>query len=93
MSDVLPKRLLAGHEDRGIHVSPLVIEAARLDVPGVYARLGTRAEGLSAAEARAQLDAHGANVLARDQPATLWRLLWRAVINPLVILLAVLATV
>jgi Mg2+-importing ATPase len=41
----------------------------------------------------ARLAKHGANVLAKDRRPGLARLLWRAVLNPLVILLAVLATI
>lgn len=51
MSDVLPKRVLAGHERPAIRVAPLLLEAAALDAAGVYARLETRAEGLRAAQA------------------------------------------
>ena len=93
MSNVLPKRVLAGHEKHAIRVSPLVIEAAALDAAGVYARLVTRAGGLTAEQAAARLAEHGPNVLARDQRPGFPQMLWRAVLNPLVILLAVLATV
>ena len=68
-----------------------MIEVAALDPAVVYARLSTRPGGLTEAEAAAGLAAHGANVLARDHRPSLARLLWRAVLNPLVILLAVLA--
>src|ERR1019366_6583107 len=60
---------------------------------GVYTRLQTRPEGLTPEEADARLAEHGPNVLARDQRPGLLRLLWRAVLNPLVILLAGLAVV
>jgi P-type Mg2+ transporter len=93
MSNVLPKRVLAGHEKHPIRVSPVVIEAARLDVAGVYSRLTTCAEGLTSEKAAVLMAAHGQNVLARDQRPGFLRLLWRSVINPLVTLLAVLATV
>jgi Mg2+-importing ATPase len=93
MSDVLPKRVLAGHEKPEIRVSPLLLEAAALDAVGVYGRLATGAEGLDAAQAAARLAEHGPNVLARDRPVGFARLLWRAVLNPLVILLGVLAIV
>jgi Mg2+-importing ATPase len=59
----------------------------------VYARLSTRPEGLSPEEASARLAEHGPNVLAKDQRPSVGRLLWHAVLNPLVILLGVLATV
>jgi Mg2+-importing ATPase len=93
MGNVLPKRVLAGQGKSPIRVSPAVLDAAALDVAAVYGRLATRAEGLSAADAEARLLAHGPNVLARDQRPGFARLLWRSVINPLVILLVVLATV
>ena len=93
MSDLLPKRVLAAQSKRSIRVSAAVIEAAALDVAGVYGRLETHADGLTSFDAEARLATHGPNVLARDQRPGFARLLWRAVINPLVILLAVLATV
>ena len=93
MSDILPKRLLAGHEKPTIRVSPLVLDAAALEVSAVYARLATGAEGLGAAQVAARLAEHGPNVLARDRRVTFPRLLWSAVLNPLVILLAILAIV
>jgi Mg2+-importing ATPase len=92
---VLPKRPFAPrpHEKASIRVSPLLVESAGIDADAVYARLRTRAEGLTTEEASARLAEHGPNVLAKDQRPSLGRLLWRAVINPLVILLGVLATV
>ena len=93
MGNVLPKRVLGDHDKTPIRVSPLVLEIAGLDAPGALARLSTRAEGLTSEDAAARLIEHGPNVLARDQRPGLLRLLWRSVINPLVILLAVLATV
>jgi Mg2+-importing ATPase len=91
----LPKTILAaqGHEKRAIRVSPIVIESAGLEADAVYRRLETRPEGLTTEEASARLAEHGPNVLAKDRPVGLWRLLWHAVLNPLVILLGVLATV
>ena len=93
MPTLISKTLLAGNDRSAIRVSPLVLEIARLDTAGIYARLRTGAAGLSSPEAAARLVEHGPNVLARDQRPGFPRLLWRAVINPLVILLAVLATV
>jgi P-type Mg2+ transporter len=94
-SAVLPKNLFATrrHEEAQIRVSPLLIEASGLDAEGVYARLATRPEGLTPDEASARLAEHGPNVLAKDQRPGLGKLLSRALLNPLVILLAVLATV
>ncbi len=94
-SAILPRNPFAAirKERPQISVSPLVIEAASMDAPRLYARLGSRAEGLTGAEAAARLEEHGLNVLAADGRAGLGKLLWHAVLNPLVVLLAVLATV
>jgi Mg2+-importing ATPase len=91
---VLPKHWFSFHRERPAttRVSPLVVESAALDVADVYARLRTRASGLKKGEARARLARHGPNVLAKDRRPGFGILLWRAVRNPLVILLAVLAT-
>jgi Mg2+-importing ATPase len=91
----LPKKLLATgeHRKRVIRVAPILIESAALDAAGVYARLATRADGLTTAEAQARLREHGPNVLAQDRPPGLPRLVGRALLDPLVILLAALATV
>jgi Mg2+-importing ATPase len=82
-----------GRGEAGKRASPLVVEAAALETAGVYARLATRPEGLTSAEGGARLHERGPNVLARDHRPGLARLLGRAVLNPLVVLLASLATV
>ncbi len=91
----LPKKLFAAskHRKRSFRVSPIVIEAATLDAAAVYVRLATRAEGLTTTEAEARLLEHGHNVLEQDRRPVFAKLLWRASLNPLVILLAVLATI
>ena len=76
-----------------IAVSPLVVTCAALDVAGAYAQLETQAEGLTSAEAAARLLVHGPNVLSQDRPPGALRLLGRALIDPLVILLAVLSAI
>ena len=92
---VLPKGLFTAirREKPQIKVSRAMVESAALDVPGVYARWNTRPEGLTEGEAATLLEQHGPNVLAKDQRVGYVKLLWHAVANPLVILLAVLATV
>jgi Mg2+-importing ATPase len=94
-STVLPKRLFAaiGHDRPHVPVSQIVIESARLEVAGVYQQFATRREGLTSEDAQARLVEHGPNVLAKDQRAGIGSLLWHAVLNPLVMLLAVLASV
>ena len=95
MTSVLPKRLLASGQHRlpTIRVSPMVLESAAMDAAHVYARLSTRAEGLTVAEAKARLEQFGPNVLAKDRRAGIGKLLWRSILNPLVLLLAALATI
>ncbi|MGZ3418659.1 MAG: magnesium-translocating P-type ATPase [Polyangiales bacterium] len=89
---ILPKKLLAkSHEKRSLRVSETLVASASLDVPGVYAHLKTRPEGLSSEEAAERLAEHGQNILAKDQRPSFLTLVFRAVRNPLVILLAVLA--
>ncbi|HEX8114783.1 MAG TPA: magnesium-translocating P-type ATPase [Kofleriaceae bacterium] len=95
MHAALPKRLLAGsHRDRPpIQVSPLLREIAALDPEPALARMASRAGGLTTGEAAARLAEHGANQVARDDRPGFVRLLGRSVVNPLVLLLAVLAAV
>ncbi len=76
-----------------MRVSQALVASAAVDVLGVYARLKTRPEGLTQDEADARLAEHGQNILARDRRPGLLSLVWRAVQNPLVLLLAVLAGV
>ena len=53
-ASVLPKRLLASHHQKppSIDVSPLAVQAASLDVAGVYRPLETRPGGLTPARRR-----------------------------------------
>lgn len=91
---VLPKQVLLGrHDQSAIHVAPIVIAAATLEPAAVFALLSTRAEGLTSEQAAARIAEHGPNVLPHDERPGLARLLGRALLNPLVILLAVLATI
>src|SRR6202162_2453504 len=92
---ILPKGLFAGirREKPQIQVSRIVVESAALDAAGVYARLRTRPEGLTTEDAEERLAEHGPNVLAKDQRAGIGRLLWHAVLTPLVVRLAVLASI
>jgi len=64
-----------------------------MDAAHVYARLDTRSEGLTVAEAKARLEQFGPNVLAKDRRPGIGKLLWRSMLNPLVLLLAALATI
>jgi len=92
---IFPKHLFAAiRRDRPpAQASQVVIESAALDVAKVYERFATRPEGLTAEEAQTRLAEHGPNVLTKDQRAGIGKQLWHAVLNPLVILLAVLASI
>lgn len=94
-STIIPKHLVAViPQDRpNIQVSQIVIESAAMEVADVYKRFATRPEGLTDDESHTRLAEHGPNVLAKDQRAGIVKLIWHSAINPLVILLAVLASV
>jgi Mg2+-importing ATPase len=92
---ILPKNLfgaIRGAKPPSLDSTTLV-ELAAMDAAGVYARLATRPEGLTSEEAATRLTEHGPNVLAQDGRTGILTLLRHAALNPLVILLAVLATV
>ncbi len=76
-----------------IRVSPLLAELATADLAAALEQLQTSREGLSTDEAAARLEQHGPNVVGADQRHGRIRLFLRACLNPLVILLAVLALV
>jgi Mg2+-importing ATPase len=91
---ILPKQPFAIRREKPqIQVSQRVVEVAGLDATGAFSRLSTRPEGLTSHEASVRLAEHGPNVLAKDQRAGIGKLFWHAVLNPLVILLAVLAVI
>ena len=92
---VFPKHIfasIAGHPKQ-IVVSPILIESAAMDAARIFERFVTRSKGLTTEEVKTRLAEHGPNVLAKDQRPSLAKILWRAVLNPLVVLLAVLASV
>ncbi len=66
------------------------IDFAALDAEAACARLGSSCQGLSAADALARLESHGPNTLAEPEGQAGAALLLRAMLNPLVLLLAVL---
>src|SRR6476661_10182885 len=91
----IPKKLLPSIRKRPgpIRVSPLLVELSAIPSEEVYSRLATSPQGLSSAEAATRLQASGPNVVAAESRKTIWVLLWHAFINPLVLLLAALATI
>jgi Mg2+-importing ATPase len=92
---MLPKHLFAAirREQPSIRVAPIVVESAAWAPEDVHQRLGSRPTGLTADEAATRLVEHGPNVVAGDARKSISLFLWHAVVNPLVLLLAVLATI
>ena len=94
-SSILPRNILAlvRREDSHIQVSSKLVRCAALPMEEVLAELDTAAEGLREEVAQERLEEYGPNVVARDERFTRLRLFIRSCLNPLVILLAVLATI
>ena len=92
---MLPRNLrrTPRHVSSSIRVSPLLAELAGAEPAVVLERLGSSQDGLSEEEAARRLERYGPNVVASDERHTRLRLLLRACLNPLVLLLAVLAAV
>ena len=76
-----------------IRVSPALIEAAAADADDVFRKLQTSAAGLSEQEAARRFDEYGPNAIVSEARFRRLRLLGHALVNPLVILLLVLAAV
>ncbi|MGD9633642.1 MAG: magnesium-translocating P-type ATPase [Pirellulales bacterium] len=91
----LPKGLFAAlrRHPGEISVAPLLVEISAASADDAFTHLSTSAAGLSGEQAAARLEEHGWNVVAGDQRKGLWPLVWHAFINPLVLLLAALATI
>ena len=92
---MLPRNLrrAPNHVSSSITVSPLLAELAEAEPVVVLERLGSSYDGVSEEEAARRLARYGPNVVASDERHTRLRLLLRACLNPLVLLLAVLAIV
>jgi P-type Mg2+ transporter len=94
-SSVLPRNL-APAVKRGsstVEFSPKLCKVASLSAQQVLAELETQMEGLSEEEAARRLEVHGPNIVADEQRFTRLRLFTKACLNPLVILLTVLAVI
>jgi Mg2+-importing ATPase len=89
---VAPPRPATPRAGAGIRVAPQLLEAARCDASEVLQKLNTSPQGLTEEEAERRLREQGPNVVAQEQGHVLLRLLIKALINPLVILLLLLAT-
>ncbi len=94
-TSVLPKRLLPVRKrpQQGIRVAPILVELSASETAAAPAKVSSSPQGLTDAEAEQRLEEFGYNVVAPAEHHSRLRLLVHACINPLVILLAVLATI
>ena len=94
-TDVLPKGLLNIWKKpaQPIRVAPVLVELASTETAGVLQKLGTAPTGLVEDEAERRLEQYGYNIVAPAEHHSKTMLLVHAILNPLVILLAVLAAV
>ena len=94
-SSVLPHkfRLPGQHPPGTIKVAPQLVEAARGSREVVLQQFECSADGLTEAEAEERLQRYGPNAVAQEKHFVWLPLLGKAVLNPLVILLLVLATI
>jgi len=92
LPSILPKRLVQpGRAAVAAGIAARLTEAAAADSETLFSRHATSVSGLSAEEAELRLEKHGQNAVAQEEGHS-WRdLLLMAVLNPLVILLSLLA--
>src|SRR3989304_137055 len=92
---LLPKNILEVRRRPGnlIRASQILPEVAQSSPEAVLSRLQTSENGLSEEEAERRLEEYGPNVVAQEQRLGLIRLFTHACMNPLVILLLLLAAV
>ncbi len=94
LSNILPKIFPAVKSGPNrIDLSPELMKASKSSVAVLYAEHGTSPEGLTTEEAERRLEEYGANVVVHEQRNGWIKLLVGAVVNPLVILLAILGTI
>ncbi|MGD0037873.1 MAG: magnesium-translocating P-type ATPase [Bacteroidota bacterium] len=94
-SNIFPKLFpsVSKQQAAKIQVSPLLIESSTSSVEPLLVRFGTSLLGLTGEQAEHLLEQYGPNVIAGEQSHSWLRLLRNAVLNPLVILLAVIGVV
>jgi Mg2+-importing ATPase len=90
---VMPKHFHARHGGNHIQVSPRLTRLAALPAPEVLDEMRATMQGLSEAEAARRLHEHGPNVVTREARFVRLRLFGKACVNPLVLLLSVLAII
>lgn len=90
---IIPRKIGAPRHPSEIQVSPEIMEVSVSEPEQVYQKLKTSNQGLTEAKAAQRLKEYGPNVVAQDKRYTRLRLLGRALVNPLVILLSILAII
>ncbi len=93
-TSILPKNILAiiKRQANQVQASPLLVEVAQNTPDVVLGKLQTDENGLSEEEVQERLEKYGPNVVAQEQRLGRLRLLGHACMNPLVILLLILAS-
>ena len=94
ISTVLPKRFGSGRRLAHANgLSALLLEAAHAEATEAVESVRTRPMGLTQEEADSRLEQYGPNAVAKDEGHGRLALLGKALVNPLVVLLSLLATV
>ncbi len=90
---LIPKTVFAGIQraKSRIEVSQALVDSATMDSRAIFQKFETRTEGLTERQASERLAEYGPNVFEKEHRTSIGELIWHAVLNPLVILLAVLA--
>ena len=94
-TSVLPRGLLQvwKRPQQGMRVAPIMIDLSATDVSAAPTKVSSTHDGLSEAEAEKRLEEFGYNVVAPAEHTTRLMLLFHACVNPLVILLSILAII
>jgi Mg2+-importing ATPase len=90
---IIPRRFVHARHGAHVAVPTALLEAARTDIPAALAAQGSRAGGLTSGEAAERLARDGPNTLTAERGGGRWPILGKALLNPLVVLLAVLAAI
>ncbi len=90
---ILPRRFVSARGAQAATASRPLLDAAQASPEAALAALGSRPTGLTGEEVAARLAEHGPNSLAREEGSTRLRILGKALLNPLVVLLTALAAV
>lgn len=90
---IIPKKFGPPRHPSEIRVSPELLEISVSAPDEVFQKLRTSSQGLTEAEVAQRLQEYGPNVVAQDKRHSRLKLLGRALVNPLVILLSILATI